>query len=237
MNPFENILDDAALDVLTAIGSSSLADRFYLAGGTALALQIGHRRSNDLDFFQLGLLEKIDFAAISGAIRKVLGSKRAVLEEKQPEQIMWRINGTRVTFLAYPFGLFEPLLTGDTINSRLHGVYLAPVREIAMMKAYCLGRRAAYRDYIDIYFLLQKELVSLEYIMTNSPHKFTFEGETLFSPRLFLEQLVFFEDLPDRKAALDMVHGRYLTEEMLTAFLIRKAREVLAQVGERRNGR
>jgi len=237
MNPFENILDEAALDVLTAIGSSSLAGRFYLAGGTALALQTAHRRSIDLDFFQLGLQEKIDLPAISGTIRKVLGSKRTIVEEKQPEQIMLRINGTRVTFLAYPFGLLEPLVTGETIDPHLHGISLAPVREIALMKAYCLGRRAAFRDYIDLYFLLQKELVTLEYIITNAPRKFTLEGETLFSARLFLEQLVFFEDLPDRKAALDMVPGRSLSEEAVKCFLAGKAREVLAQIGERGNDR
>ena len=52
MNPFANILDDAALEVLTATGAGFPATRYYLAGGTALALQIGHRRSLDLDFFQ-----------------------------------------------------------------------------------------------------------------------------------------------------------------------------------------
>ncbi|MDA8335357.1 MAG: nucleotidyl transferase AbiEii/AbiGii toxin family protein [Peptococcaceae bacterium] len=236
MNPFANILDDAALNVLMALGRTSLSGRFYLAGGTALALQIGHRRSVDLDLFQLELREKLNFANVAAGLRKAFGSKNMMVDEKQADQVTLRIDGTKVTFLAYPFRLLEPLVAGEAVDPCLRGVSLAPVREIALMKAYSLGRRTAFRDYVDLYFLLRKGLVTLDYVMTHAPGKFMMKGETLFSSRLFLEQLVFFEDVPDRKEALHMV-SESLSEAELKCFLTGKARDVVAQVGERGNGR
>ena len=233
MNPFANILDDAALEVLTAIGAGFPAGRFYLAGGTTLALPIGHRRSLDLDFFQGDRKETISFAAVPAGMKKVFRAKDTVLETRPTDQVTWRINGTRVTFPAYPFGLVESLIAGDTIGPLLRGISLAPVREIALMKAYNLGRRAVFRDYVDLHFLLQKDLVTLDYIMTHAPGKLTLEGETVFSARLFLEQLVFFEDLPDREETLNLVDGS-LSEQEVKALLAQKTREVLARAGGRK---
>jgi hypothetical protein len=58
------ILDNNGWYVCVAIAHSKLMKRYYLAGGTALALQLNHRKSYDLDFFRIGTYEKIDFNEI-----------------------------------------------------------------------------------------------------------------------------------------------------------------------------
>jgi len=198
-------VDENMLRICAGLGKSALAGSFYLAGGTGLAIQLGHRRSLDLDFFQRGTEEKLAYSRLASALRSLFGVRGVKLEDRQVDQATWDIAGTRVTFLAYPFPLLEPLTEGGRFHASLRGLLLAPAREIALMKAYNLGRRTTFRDYVDLYFLLKRRIVTLEYIITEAPRKFVLEGETLFSPKLFLEQLVYTEDLPDREVAVRLV--------------------------------
>ena len=72
-------------------------------------------------------------------------------------------------------------------------VRIIKISEIAAMKAYTIGRRATYKDYIDLYFLLSEKHCSLLDIIKISEEKF----KELFDPRLFLEQLVYLEDIQE----------------------------------------
>ena len=70
------------------------------------------------------------------------------------------------------------------------------MREIAATKAYTIGRRGAYKDYIDLYFILSQQHAMLTDIIDVAEKKFGFE----FNSRLFLEQLVFLDDVEDKSA-------------------------------------
>jgi Nucleotidyl transferase AbiEii toxin, Type IV TA system len=72
-------------------------------------------------------------------------------------------------------------------------VPLLSVREIAATKAYTIGRRGAYKDYIDLYFILSEQHAALADIIDIAEKKFGVE----FNSRLFLEQLVFLDDVED----------------------------------------
>lgn len=71
------------------------------------------------------------------------------------------ICGVKISFIAYPFPLIEPLVQGDKIDIRLKGINLASPKEIALMKAYTIGRRPTYRDYIDLLFFTTKKVLSI----------------------------------------------------------------------------
>jgi hypothetical protein len=156
---------------------------FYLAGGTALALQIGHRVSIDFDLFtdqQIG----------RGHLQKVRQSfGEAVTIEplvNNADELTVLVNGVKVTFLSYPFPPQEPLA------DYLH-VPLLSVREIAATKAYTIGRRGSFKDYVDLYYVLVEKRATLPEVIADAEHKFGSD----FNARLFLEQLVDTTNLDD----------------------------------------
>lgn len=154
---------------------------FYLAGGTALALQIGHRISVDFDLFQAEAITPLLFPRVERAF-----PFPAIPLVNNSDELTVSVNGVKVTFLHYPFPVLDPFEIYD-------GVPLLSVREIAATKAYTIGRRGSYKDYVDLYFALAERHTTLPEIIANAEKKF---GDA-FNARLFLEQLVYLGDIQD----------------------------------------
>ncbi|MDP2864070.1 MAG: nucleotidyl transferase AbiEii/AbiGii toxin family protein [bacterium] len=129
--------------ILEKIGGNSLSKDFYLAGGTALALQLGHRQSIDLDWFsgQDFLNEKIKKNLV------LLGNFKLLSEEK--DTIHGTLDEIRVSFFHYGYKLLFPLIKFENID-------LADERDIAAMKIDAISSRGSKKDFIDLYFLLKK---------------------------------------------------------------------------------
>jgi len=231
------VLDENGWSVCRSIAASALAKSFYLAGDTALALHLGHRRSFDLDFFQIEVAEKIDFSYIYKELAKTFSKDQLHVELRESDQVTLRILQTKVTFLFYSFPLVKPLISGRDVAPELAGLKLASPKEIALMKAYALGQRVSYRDYVDLYFLLKKGIVTMEYILRKAPEKFVIDGEVVFSPKLFLSQLTYTEDVPDKEETLASVIGEKLTAEEIESFLALKAREAVSKFHKSQNKR
>ncbi len=181
---------------------------YYLAGGTALALQIGHRISVDFDFFSKteippSLLLKIE---------KIFKDFKRGIVVNNPEQLTVKINDINLTFVKYSFPLVFKL-------KEYHGVKMICVEEIAATKAYVLGRRATMKDYVDLYFILKKKYIGLEKLIKICQRKY---GEN-FEPRLFLEQLIFMKDV--RRTALRFL-GKRVGEEEILAFFEREIKKI-----------
>ncbi len=153
----------------------------YLAGGTALALQVGHRQSVDLDFFFNAPIQKTLIETVEQKFgRAVAPSVRTA------DELTVFISGVKTTFLYYPFPLLDKTITTDVMP-------LASVRDIASMKAYALGRRQSLKDYVYLYVILSKKLTPLKAIIEDAKQKY---GEA-FNDRLFLEQLLYTDDLEE----------------------------------------
>jgi hypothetical protein len=157
---------------------------FYLAGGTGLALQIGHRISVDFDFFTGEFIPK----SFLGAVEKSFSGRKVLLSVNNSEELTVFIDKVKVTFLRYPFPLIGRL-------SEYGGVKAMDAKEIAVTKAYTIGRRGSFKDYVDLYFCLKEEIISLNEIISLAEKKYGQE----FNARLFLEQLVLLEDVEDVK--------------------------------------
>jgi len=156
--------------------------QFYLAGGTALALQIGHRMSDDFDLFT----EKDISADLLEEVEKTFKGSTIDIITNHSEQLSLIIDQTKVDFVKYPFSLISGLIEYEKVK-------IIKIPEIAAMKAYTIGRRATYKDYIDLYFIVSEKHSSLSEIIKISKEKF----KEHFDPRLFLEQLVYLEDIQE----------------------------------------
>ncbi|ACX51962.1 hypothetical protein Adeg_0820 [Ammonifex degensii KC4] len=128
----------------TVLGSAG----FYLAGGTGLALQLGHRRSEDLDFFSE---HGFDPGAV---IRRIAGVLPAQVRSVSEGTVHLVCGGTRVSLLHYPYRVVFPFL-------RFEGCPVADYRDIAAMKLIAVGQRGLKKDFVDLYFCLRRSL-SLE---------------------------------------------------------------------------
>jgi hypothetical protein len=173
-------------EVLTKEGAAlfpllSRFSGFYLAGGTALALQIGHRLSVDFDLFRNEPITPSLFPRVERAF-----PFPATPLVNNADELTVVLNGVKVTFLNYPFPVLDPFEIYD-------GLPLLSVREIAATKAYTIGRRGSYKDYVDLYYVLAERHTTLLEIIANAEKKF---GDA-FNARQFLEQLVYLGDVED----------------------------------------
>ncbi len=122
-----------------ALCDAEVLDRFYLAGGTGLALQFGHRRSLDLDFFAP---EHFDEDALLQRAQTLQGF---ALVAKAPYTLHTTIQATKVSFLGYAYPMLYPA------NDFL-GMQVADPRDIACMKVSAIASRGTKRDFVDLYF-------------------------------------------------------------------------------------
>ncbi len=120
-------------------------DGFHLAGGTALALYLGHRTSKDLDFYTE---KQFNALKIIQNFKKILGKK--VKKPKRAEDTLWLdIKNTNLSFFKYPYKLIKPLTTYSAVK-------IASLEDIAAMKIEAIISRGTKRDFIDIYYLMKK---------------------------------------------------------------------------------
>ena len=160
---------------------SFLKEDFYLAGGTALALQIGHRKSIDLDFFSTEPIKK----TLIKKIEEEFDTTASVLVNTKDELTL-KVLGVKISFIHYPFALLYEKINTDILP-------LANIKDIGSMKAYALGRRRSLKDYIDLYKIISGQYFSLLDITKDANKKY---GEA-FNDRLFYEQLILAEDLEE----------------------------------------
>ncbi len=197
-----DVLPGAASDVLETIGRSALGRDFHLVGGTALALQLRHRISRDLDFFTTRPTESISRARILKEVSELFrpGDYRVTLQSG--EQIDLVVNGIRVTFRAWPFKTEKPLLSFGSAR-------IADPEDVIGMKAYSIGRRAVARDYIDIYFALRSGVITMDGLVEKAKRVYELQGERLFDAALFAGQLTYTTDLEGKEVSIaDVLDGK-----------------------------
>lgn len=154
------------------------SDKFGLVGGTAIALHLGHRESLDYDLFTFDefINQKIR--------RKILRAVKinAVIRD-EAGQFTLMINGVRFTFFQFPYKIIYSESFGNIVK-------LPDLLTLAAMKAFALGRRAKWKDYVDLYFILKGHCTVLE-ITTKGVEIFGNE----FNEKIFRTQLAYFEDI------------------------------------------
>jgi len=181
---------------------------FYLVGGTAIALYAGHRRSIDYDLFTFSQLNK---SRIKQKIMQLPYKKNIIFEDI--DQIHFHLNDVKLTFFNYPYHVKHPQRLGDIIS-------MPSLLSLAAMKAFALGRRAKWKDYVDLYFII-KEYYTLTEIATEANKIYGF----LFSEKLFREQLAFHKDINNSEEVEYMIPNPP-TEEDVKEGLIGMATDI-----------
>ena len=117
--------------------------RLRLVGGTALALQIGHRNSVDIDLFWKHDMDENTIAGLLQVFKplKRLGGSRSIQ--------VFLINDIKVDFVNYPYPWLQPPVVEE-------GIRMASIEDIAAMKIAAITQRGSRKDFIDLYFLLQR---------------------------------------------------------------------------------
>ena len=151
---------------------------YYLVGGTAIALHLGHRKSIDFDLFTQ---DKIKLRPINAWKEELPFSPIQTLFESGDE-IHFIISDVKVTFMQFPYGV-------KCIDS-FYSISLPSLLSLAGMKAFALNRRAKWKDYVDLYFIM-KDHYSLKQIIKEADEIFG----SAFNSQLFRRQLSYFDDI------------------------------------------
>ncbi len=136
------VLPPAQRLALGALAAPATREGFYLAGGTALALQLGHRRSLDLDWFSESGPDDPDLLAA----RLSAAGIALTVESTAPGKLEAQLGAVRTTFLAYRYPLLAPL-----VRARGLGCRLADVTDIACMELAAVAQRGLRRDFVDLH--------------------------------------------------------------------------------------
>jgi hypothetical protein len=157
---------------------ASFKDTFGLGGGTAIALQIGHRESIDFDMFSFNEFD-------NSKIRRVFSKKGKKLNiiRSGTGQLTFTIDEVHMTFFHFPYEI-EYSKSFDDIAK------MPDLLTLAAMKAFALGQRSKWKDYVDMYFIL-REHHSVEDIILKADSLFSTE----FNGKLFRQQLAYFDDV------------------------------------------
>lgn len=158
--------------------------KWYLAGGTALALQVGHRRSLDLDFF----IPDKTFDA--DALLRNLASNDWHTDVNEPGTIYGKLAGAKISFIAYPFfAPAQPMLS----SGHLH---MLDKKDIAVMKIVALSQRGRKRDFFDLYWYANN-VEPLEKIFARLPKQYPDIGKEFHHA---IKSLDYFADADDDPA-------------------------------------
>ncbi len=163
---------------------------FYLAGGTALALQLGHRTSIDLDFFTEKPFDE------AKTVENLLKVGKLEILQKEIRSVIGILDEVKFSFLGYPYPLLRPPLL-------FRGARIASVEDIACMKLDALASRGTKRDFIDLYCITKRLL--LGELMTLFQEKYTSVHYNLLHVK---KSLVYFDDaegdpLPDMQVPVE----------------------------------
>ncbi|KFF00234.1 hypothetical protein IX39_06135 [Chryseobacterium formosense] len=131
------------LELLKSIMSSAFFSDYILVGGTALALQFGHRNSVDLDFFANKEIDEdkiLEELKKLGKVQKISGSRSVLI---------CSINGIKVDFVNHRYPFLDRSIVVDSVR-------MASPKDISAMKLNAIEGRGTKKDFIDLYFLLEK---------------------------------------------------------------------------------
>jgi hypothetical protein len=180
---------------------------FYLVGGTAVALHLGHRRSIDFDLFCYKPFKK---SYVKSKLVSIPFEKIIIFEDV--DQLHFIVRGIKLTFFHFPWPVEHEIDVQNILS-------LPSLKTLGAMKAYALGRRAKWKDYVDLFFLLKYHF-TIEEISEEAIRIF---GQ-LFNEKLFRQQLSFHKDIDYSEPVEFLISVP--PEEEIKQFLVDKALDI-----------
>lgn len=157
---FEQAISETTKRNLEILSQVQIVGQFYLAGGTAAALQLGYRISEDLDFFS-----REEFS--SDNIANLLRSKgKLIIDKKMSDTLLGNFSGTKISFFHYPYPTLHEFSSFLSVN-------LASLVDIACMKIDTIASRGLKRDFVDLYFIMEDRNYKLDQLLAFFQEKYS----------------------------------------------------------------
>ncbi len=172
-----DILNQEQKSALALLKGNSEVAKFYLAGGTALALHLGHRYSEDFDFFTN---QQFEAEVLLNSLEQ-LGNCKEV--RQHPGTLFLEFDAIKCSYIFYKYSLLDAPKISEW------GFGIVSVREIAAMKIMAIGGRGRRRDFIDLYFIARD--LGLEKVWQDFSTKYAGTGYDSYH---FLRALTYFGD-------------------------------------------
>jgi len=197
--------------LLRRLGPFAMRHGFYLGGGTAVAIQLGHRRSVDLDWFTGDRLE--DPLRLAATLREA--GFAVEVESQEAGTLHGEADGVRLSFLEYRYPLVRPCVPWPAYECPL-----ASMEDLACMKLSAIAGRGAKKDFLDLYAIGKQHLI-LPRMLDLYQEKFQTSdiGHVLFS-------LTFFDDaeaeaMPEMLWDVEWAHVRRTIEHWIREYVRR----------------
>lgn len=201
---YKETVSPRTLEILKELMTEPSLGNFFLAGGTALALQIGHRISIDLDFFTINDFDK------DGLLEELERSYGFAVDYQQKNTLKGRIENVKVDFIAHQYPLLSPLTNDE-------GVRMCSLRDIAAMKLNAIaGNGTRIKDYIDVAYL-SSYMSALEIVESYSG-KYTNRN-----PLMAIKSLIYHKDI-DFSEPIEVIDENYSWE-----FITKRLDEMMAE--------
>lgn len=175
---FPNTLPPNTTKLIKKISENNpnFLDSFYLSGGTGLSLQIGHRESEDLDFFSSDVF-------VPQKLEKEIANFGELSNTELAEGTLnTYIDGVKLQFLEYNYPLLEPL-------NNWQGINISSIIDIALTKLQTISMRGSKKDFVDLFFIF--DLYSLSDLLNKLSKKYSSSN---YNEAHIIKSLVYFED-------------------------------------------
>lgn len=190
-----NVIGSRQKSALAKLGPILRSCGAYLAGGTALALQLGHRRSVDLDFFVSS--SQFDFAELE---RELIQSLPFVSLGSEAKALHGKLHGVRVLVMKYEYLRLRPVR-----RCSLLGCDMAALDDIGTMKLAAICHRRTKKDFVDLWALL-KSGKSLDRLFHDFQEKFHVQDFAVLT-----RQLIYTDDVDDSRMPSMLWQARWTT--------------------------
>jgi hypothetical protein len=171
---YTSAVDSGTLELLKKLMTLKAFENSRLVGGTALALQLGHRKSIDLDLFGSIDFEQFDIKNQFAFLHSVVPIRRTT------NILVYILDDIKVDLVNYSYSWIDPALVENEIR-------LASLKDIAAMKLNAITGRGTKKDFVDLSFLL--EHFNLQEMLNFFKAKY-FDGTEF----LVLKSLLYFDD-------------------------------------------
>lgn len=190
---YKDTLENSTLELIKRMCEQDFLKTFFLVGGTALSLQIGHRKSIDIDFFSQ---DSFDVKKMEENLSSVFSFKELYIENNTIKGI---IEGVFVDVIKHKYPLVNPLINRDNIR-------MLSLEDIAAMKLNAIiGNGQRLKDFADIAFLLS--YLSLNQMIVAYSKKYSYANQIIV-----LKALLFYEDI-DFNVELDLMNRKFKWEK------------------------
>ncbi len=193
---------------------------YVLVGGTALSLQIEHRKSEDLDFIFDG--ENLPIKEIKRNINKTFFQNYKIIKEDKKYQIDFIIEGVKVTFFSK--GAIQLPFNVSPFSFSFNKINIAKKEIIAVLKMLSISQRITIRDYYDLYYLA-KYFIPLNEIYKQSRRLLTNLPSIVYS-----ETICFVDDLAEESISQHLGPKEDVNKFQIADYFIRELKKIVINI-------